>query len=141
MPVSPALEVQPLPRSKLLIVEDSVAVQERLKQLVMVDHDIVGVVSEGLEVVLIVGNLCPDILLLDISLPDLNGFVVARRLRDSGSSVKIIFVSQLFQRAYVTQARNIGASGFVYKSRMRTDLLPAIRAVAEGNVFFSSELP
>lgn len=126
-------------RLKLLVAEDCAEVQERLRLLLERDHDLLGVIAEGQEVVRRACELHPDILLLDIHLPGLNGLVIARRLRDSSAEVKILFVSQQLQRAYVEEAKRIGAAGYVHKNRMRTDLLPAIQAVSEGKLFFPAE--
>jgi DNA-binding NarL/FixJ family response regulator len=127
-------------RLKVLIAEDSPEIGERLCRLLETDHEVVGLITDGMEVLQAANRRRPDILLLDISLPNLSGFTIARRLRDSQSAIKILFVSLRFDHAYVNEAKSIGAAGFVYKSRLRTDLLPAMQAVGEGGLFFSSQL-
>jgi DNA-binding NarL/FixJ family response regulator len=127
-------------RLKVLIAEDSPDVGDRLCRLLEKDHDVVGVFGDGMGVLQAASRQRPDILLLDISLPNLGGFTIARRLRDSDSGIKILFVSLRFEHAYVKEAKSIGVAGFVYNSRLRTDLLPAIQAVSERGLFFSSQL-
>jgi CheY-like chemotaxis protein len=82
----------------------------------------------------------PDLVLLDISLPGLNGIEVARRLRRLAIPPKIVFVSQEFSSEVVVEALDLGALGYVHKLRAGSDLLPAIEAALEGRRFVSGDL-
>jgi DNA-binding NarL/FixJ family response regulator len=82
----------------------------------------------------------PDLVLLDIGLPDLNGIEVARRLRRLAIPPKIVFVSQESSPEIVQEALDLGALGYIHKLRARGDLLPAIKAALEGRRFVTAGL-
>jgi len=84
--------------------------------------------SDGLEAVLKAEELKPDLILLDIGLPKLNGIEAARQIRQLSPSSKIIFLSQETSLDVVQEALGTGASNYVYKARAQSDLLPAIDA-------------
>jgi DNA-binding NarL/FixJ family response regulator len=84
--------------------------------------------------------LHPDMVLLDISMPAMGGFSLAERIRRAWPAIKIIFVSQHSEQAYVDKAMDVGASGYVLKRNLLADLLPAIREVGAGHTFLSPQL-
>ena len=90
---------------------------------------IVGQASDGLEAVQQAENLQPDLILLDIGLPSLNGIEAARRIREVSPTSKIIFVSENSSQDIVEAALRTGASGFVVKSNAASELFPAIETV------------
>jgi FixJ family two-component response regulator len=97
-------------------------------------------VSDGLEAVQKADELKPDLILLDIGLPKLNGIEAARRIRQLSPSSKIIILSQDSSFDPDELALSTGAEGYVYKTDVRSDLLPAIEAVLRGKQFVSSSL-
>ncbi|MGD0646398.1 MAG: response regulator transcription factor [Acidobacteriaceae bacterium] len=97
------------------------------------------VVSDGLEAVENAAKLQPDLILLDIGLPSLNGMEVARRLRELAPKSKIIFLSQETTAVLVNEAIALGAWGYVYKTHAEGDLLPAIDAVLSGRRYVSGD--
>ncbi len=101
---------------------------------------IVGEVSDGAEAVRQAEELKPDLILLDIGLPTLNGIAVARQIRSFASESKIIFVSQESSPDVVQEALDLGARGYVLKIRAAIDLLAAVEAVLEGRRFVTSGL-
>ena len=97
-------------------------------------YTIVAALSCGAPVTEQAITLLPDLIILDISLGDISGFEVARRLKRAGCAAKIIFLSLHEDMDFVGAAFGLGASGFVFKSRLSTDLENAIAAVSvEGN--------
>ena len=94
--------------------------------------------SDGLEAVQKAEELKPDLILLDIGLPTLNGIQAARRIHGLVPESKIIFSTQETSEDIVQEAMRIGASGFVFKTRASGDLLPAIDAVLSGGRFVSN---
>jgi DNA-binding NarL/FixJ family response regulator len=110
----------------------------RLKQRPVLQ--IVGQVSDGQEAVRKAEELKPDLILLDIDLPTLNGIDAAREIRKLSPESKIIFVTQEFCNEMVQAAHNLGASGYVLKAEAGSKLLAAVDAVLEGRLFFSSGL-
>jgi DNA-binding NarL/FixJ family response regulator len=96
-------------------------------------------VSDGLKAIENATKLQPDLILLDIGLPSLNGVEVARRLRELAPKSKIIFLSQETTAIFVKEAIALGAWGYVYKSHAESDLLPAIDAALCGRRFVSGD--
>jgi two-component system NarL family response regulator len=84
--------------------------------------------------------LCPDVIVLDIRLPDLNGIEVAARLRNSGNTARIVALSAFSDKRFVHEMLRSGASAYVTKSAAGSELVSAIRAVASGQGYFSPEI-
>jgi DNA-binding NarL/FixJ family response regulator len=101
------------------------------------DLQVVDGVSDGLEAVQKAVELKPDLILLDIGLPILNGFEAARQIRKLVPESKIIFVSQESSADVVQEALSLGAYGYVVKTRAGSDLLAAVEAVLLGKKFVS----
>ena len=104
------------------------------------EAQIIGEASDGLEAVQIAQDLRPDLILLDIGLPTLNGIEAALRIRRLSPDSKILFVSQQSSPDLVQAALDTGALGYVVKSDAAGELLPAVEAVLRGKVFVSSSL-
>jgi DNA-binding NarL/FixJ family response regulator len=95
-------------------------------------------VSDGLEAVQKAEELQPDLILLDIGLPNLNGIEAARRIRKLSPQSKILFVSQESSADVIEEALSLGAMGYVIKAHAGSELLVAMEAVREGIQFVSS---
>jgi DNA-binding NarL/FixJ family response regulator len=102
---------------------------------------IIGQVSDGLEAVQRTQQLQPDLVLLDIGLPTLNGIEAARRILEVFPGSKILFVSENRSLDIAEEALSTGAAGYVIKSFAASELLPAVKAVVEGKRFLSASLP
>jgi DNA-binding NarL/FixJ family response regulator len=101
---------------------------------------VIGEVSDGLEAVQKAQELQPDLIVLDIGLPKLNGIEAARRIRKLSPKSKILFISQESSADVVQEALSFGASGYVLKAAAGSDLLAAVEAVRQGRQFVSSVL-
>jgi DNA-binding NarL/FixJ family response regulator len=101
---------------------------------------VVGEVTDGSKAVQETKELKPDLILLDIALPNLNGIEAARRIRQISPGTKILFVSQNNDADVVQAALSSGGRGYVLKADAGNELLPAIEAVLSGNRFVSSRL-
>ena len=101
---------------------------------------IVGEVTDGFEAVQKAQQLQPDLILLDIGLPTLNGIEAARRIREVSPKSKILFVSENRSWDIVEEALRTGAGGYVVKSDATGELLPAVEAVLKGKQFVSASL-
>jgi DNA-binding NarL/FixJ family response regulator len=104
------------------------------------EFDVIAEAVDGLEAVQIAQQLQPDLILLDIGLPRLNGIEAARRIREVSPTSKILFVSEHRSREVADEALRSGASGYVVKSTVASELLPAVRAVIQGEQFLSENL-
>ena len=127
---------------RILIVDDFEDWRRKVRQLLQErpELQVICEVSDGLEAVQKADELKPDLILLDIGLPKLNGIEAARRIRQLSPSSKIINLSQDNSLEVVQVALNTGAQGYVYKTDVQSDLLPAIEAVLRGKQFVSSSV-
>jgi DNA-binding NarL/FixJ family response regulator len=106
----------------------------------MLDLQVVGEAVDGLEAIQIAQELGPDLVLLDLGLPSLNGIEVAYRLCKSVPDTKVLFLTQEEDAEVAREALTNGAKGYVLKSDAGTELLPAIEAVLRGEAFVSSQV-
>jgi len=124
--------------SRVLLADDHPEVLEKVAELLRADFDIVGFAYNGAQAIEAATTLNPDVLILDISMPLLNGIQVASRLRETGCKAKVIFFTRSTKmRNYVEAAFSFGALGYVLKSRLVTDLIPAIEQALQGGRFTS----
>jgi DNA-binding NarL/FixJ family response regulator len=122
---------------RILVVEDNSFWQEIIvRKLQEQDNlQVTAIVADGLEAVHNAEELQPDLMLLDIGLPRLNGIEVAKRVRKLAPAVRILFVSADSCSDIIRDALRIGALGYVHKPNVGSDLLPTIQAVLEGEQF------
>ena len=104
------------------------------------EFDIVGTAENGKRAVDLTSRLSPDVLVMDISMPVLNGIEAACRLKELGSRAKVIFLTINGDAEFVDAALSAGALGYVLKPSLATDLVPAIWAVIEGDTFISPSM-
>ena len=130
----------PTSRTRVLIVEDFAQWRHVYRSALEehVEFEVIGEVSDGLAGVHEAQRLQPDLILLDIGLPTLNGIEAARRIREVSATVKIVFVTENRAVEIVQEALNTGACGYVVKSDVAGGLLPAINAALEGTRFVSA---
>jgi two-component system response regulator DegU len=128
--------------NRVLVVEDFQPFRCFLSSLLQEKSDFEGVyeASDGVEAVSRARELSPDLILMDIGLPGLNGIEAARQIQQYLPSSKIVFLSQENSAEVVQEALSFGALGFVHKSRAGMDLFPAMSAALQGKQFISSGL-
>jgi DNA-binding NarL/FixJ family response regulator len=124
-------------RPRVLVADDHRAMLDSLVRLLTREFDVVAAVSDGTAAVAEAEQLEPDLLVLDIAMPGLNGIAAAARLKEQGSRAKVVFVTNMRDREFVQESLALGDVGFVVKDRLVADLLPAIRHVLAGQTFVS----
>src|SRR5580765_3583952 len=124
-------------QKRILLVDDFPPILTAVAELLGDEFAIVGMVSDGPAALRAAQALAPDMIITDISMPDMTGIDLAKELRLRGSEAKIIFLTVLDDSAVVAIAAAAGVSGYVLKARMGSDLLPAIRDSLSGRVFVS----
>lgn len=124
-------------RVRILIADDHRAMLETLVGMLSSDFDIVAAVGDGLAAVTQAEHLEPDLLVLDIAMPGLNGIAAAAQLKRRGSTAKVVFVTNMRDREFIQESLTLGQVGFVIKDRLVADLLPAVRDVLAGKSFVS----
>jgi DNA-binding NarL/FixJ family response regulator len=102
--------------------------------------EVIGNVADGLEAVQQAQQVQPDLILMDVGLPTLNGIEAARRIREVAPTSKILFVSENRSVEVAEAALSTGAGGYVVRSDAASELLPAVTAVLEGKRFISARL-
>ena len=119
---------------RVLIAEDHETVREGLKLLVESQEDMLvcGEAGNGREAIRLAQELLPDVLLMDISMPELNGLKATAKLKRIAPGIKILTLSRHTDEAYLHELLQAGVSGYVLKQSASTELLRAIRAVANG---------
>jgi DNA-binding NarL/FixJ family response regulator len=126
-------------RITVLLAEDHQIVREGLRALLQHESDIevVGEAETGRQAVALVKKLCPAVVVMDIAMPRLNGLEATRQIRKAVPDTKVLILSAHSDDAYVEQAAELGAAGFLLKQTSSHNLAMAIRAVRQGNTFFS----
>ena len=130
-----------LNRTRVLLADDHEAMLDRVKRLLEKELQVVGIVRDGQAALEAVAELRPDVLILDISMPVLDGLQVALRLKPKKSKVRIIFLTVHEDPDFASEALATGALGYVVKPHLATDLLVAINEVLAGRTFVSPSIP
>ena len=127
---------------RLVLADDHGVVREAIAALLAKEagFEIVGEAGSGREALDEVAAKSPDILVLDVALPDMSGIEVARRLRDTGSRTRVIVLSTYGERQFVEEAVKAGAAGYVSKAAAAGELARAVRAVASGKRYIAPEV-
>ena len=127
---------------KILLAEDHQTVREGIKLLVNAqpDMEVVGEAGDGELAIKEAMRLDPDIVLMDISMPNLNGLKATKKLRSISTDVKILTLTRHTDDGYLKQLIAAGANGYVLKQSAPTELINAIRTVAAGNAYLDPSL-
>ncbi len=124
-------------KTRILLADDHRGVGDFVEALLDPTFEVVGSVANGKALVAAAVRLQPDVIITDISMPILSGIKAAEKLKESGSKAKLIFLTVHSGSDFVRVCLDAGASGYVVKSRMDSDLLPAIREVLANRIFLS----
>jgi DNA-binding NarL/FixJ family response regulator len=127
-------------KPRLLIAENHPAMRARVASLLERDFDVVATVAGGLAAVEAASRFLPDLVILDVSMPTLDGPDVARRVKAQGCNAKIVFISVSMDLNQITACLAAGGDAYVSKMRMGTDLIHAITEVLAGRRFVSPDL-
>jgi DNA-binding NarL/FixJ family response regulator len=127
-----------LQKPTVVIADDSSEILSVTTEILSRQYSVVGRVLNGKLAVDAVLNLRPDVVVLDIQMPELDGIQAARRLQAAGATAKVVFLTGLEDADYVSHVLNLGPYSYVFKTRCHADLPLAIAAALEGKVFCSS---
>ena len=125
---------------RVLLVDDNGEMLTDLRDELSAEFEIAGTADNGEEAIREVLRLDPDVIVLDVTMPVMNGLQVASSLRDMHRRTKILFLTIHEEPEYISAAFSVGACGYVTKRRLASDLALAIRAVSVGRNFLSPSL-
>jgi DNA-binding NarL/FixJ family response regulator len=127
-------------KPRVLLADDHRVVAEGLRGLLEPQFAVVGIVGDGRELLTATKTLDPDVVVLDVSMPALNGIDAARVLRDAKSRAKIVFLTMHREVAYAARALEAGASGFVLKHSAPSELVTAIEEALKGRTYITPQI-
>jgi len=127
-------------RVRVLLADDHRILAEGLRSLLVPEFDLIGVVEDGHAMVEAAKALKPDVIIADISMPQLNGIEALEEVRKFSPNVRVIFLTMHRDVAYARRALEAGAVGFVVKHAALDELVLAVRAAAQGRIFVTPAL-
>jgi DNA-binding NarL/FixJ family response regulator len=127
-------------RPRILIADDHKLMAELCQKILESEFDVVGTVADGRELVRTAVKVNPDVVLLDIGMPLLNGLDAGKQLRDLLPTVKLVYVTMVTDPEVALEAFHRGASGYLLKTCAAAELVPTVRAALRGNTHLSPDL-
>jgi DNA-binding NarL/FixJ family response regulator len=125
---------------RILLADDHKEIRDKVRRYLEAEFDVIDAVENGRALLDAAAKLDPDICLLDISMPVLDGIETANQLKESGSKAKVIFLTVHEDSDFLQAALKTGASGYVIKRRMASDLHRAVKEALAGRIFISSSV-
>lgn len=127
---------------KIFVCDDHNLVRQGIVALLNkeTDFEVIGEASDGFEAVRLAKKLNPDIVIMDLSMPNLNGLEATHQIKRDASHVKVLILTQHENEEYVMQIIKVGASGYVLKTSVSDDLIKAIKEIQKGEKFFSPSI-
>lgn len=128
---------------RILVADDHALVRRSIKALLTLEDDleVVGAAENGLEAVSMAEDIEPDVIVMDIYMPQLDGIQAIDRLRQQHVEAAVVVLSSHVSATLVKQAFKNGATAYVLKRRATAELIPAIRAAHAGEIYFSAAIP
>jgi len=127
-------------KPRVLLADDHRMVAEGLKGLLVEEFEVVGIVEDGRALVAAARKLRPDVIVADISMPQMNGLDALAHLKRDNPAVRVVFLTMHRDAAYARRALEAGASGFVLKHSAPAELVLAVRAALQGRTFITPDL-
>jgi DNA-binding NarL/FixJ family response regulator len=127
-------------RTRILIADDHALIAEAFKRLLATDFDVIATVHDGRSLIQAANDLRPDVILADIGMPFLNGLHAAERIRRVLPEVKLIYVTINQDPNIVAEAFRLGASGYLLKTSVASELVRAIQYVVQGKRYLSPSI-
>ena len=127
-------------RPRVLLADDNKLLVERVAELLASSFDVVGTAEDGQALVSKALRLTPDVIVVDITMPILTGIEAVRQLRNAGLDAKFVFLTIHNESEFLEACLEEGAVGYVLKTQMKDDLIPAIHAAVAGKLFVSSAM-
>lgn len=129
-------------KTRIALVDDHAVLRNGMKHLIAAeaDMDVVGEAEDGKDILALIAATTPDVLVMDLSMPEVGGLDSIKRIRAQNSSCKILVLTVHEDRGYLQEVMEAGALGYMLKRAAPDDLIRAIRSVAAGNLYVDSRL-
>jgi DNA-binding NarL/FixJ family response regulator len=127
-----------LNRARVLLADDHLLVINRVGALLSAAFDLVGTARSGQQLISEALRLDPDVVVADVTMPEMSGIEAVHRLRAAGSRARFVFLTIHTEAEFIDACLAEGAAGYVFKSQMKSDLIAAVRAALRGHRFISS---
>lgn len=124
-------------KPRILIADDHLLVAEGIQKLLESDAEVVGILADGRSLVRAVTDTHPDLIIVDISLPLLNGLDAAKQIKQLDPKIKILMLTMHADQAFVVEAFRVGVAGYVLKQSLSNELQHAVQEVLKGNTYIS----
>jgi DNA-binding NarL/FixJ family response regulator len=127
---------------RILLADDHEVVRDGVRALLekQVDMEVIGEASDGREAARLAEELRPDVVVMDVGMPNLNGIDATRRILAAHPQIAVVMLSMHQDESYVLRSLKAGAKGYLLKESLRSDVLEAIRAVAQGRSFLTRKI-
>ena len=127
---------------KVLVVDDDALIRDSLSLILDMEEDfqVTGTATNGQEALELCGRLQPDLVLMDVRMPVMDGVMGTRRIREQYPHVKMVILTTFKDEAYITEALKHGASGYILKSQPAESIVETLRAVARGNMVLEADV-
>ncbi len=132
--------MKPVHRPRVLLADDHLMVAEALKSLLTPEFELVGVVEDGRALIAAAEKLRPDVIVADVTMPQLNGIDALIQLRQGGDRTPVVFLTMHRDVSFARRALDAGAAGFVLKHSAPAELVTAIRAALQGKTYLTPQL-
>lgn len=127
-------------KPKIIIVDDHILVNDGVKYLLSNEYDIATQVTDGAKVIEALQRFMPDVILLDVNLPNKNGFKIAEEIKRSFSSIKIVFLTMYSEANFIEKAKLIEVHGYMLKYSTKEELIECINAVLADKIYYDPKL-
>lgn len=127
---------------RILLADDHAVVRDGVRALLEKhpDMEVVAEAADGREAAQLAAELCPDVVMMDIAMPNLNGIDATRRILAAHPQIAVVILSMHQDESYVLRSLKAGAKGYLLKDALRSDVLDAIRAVVQGRSFLTRKI-
>jgi DNA-binding NarL/FixJ family response regulator len=131
----------PCNRSRVLLADDHTLVADLCKRLLEPEYDVVGIVKNGRAMIQAAAELKPDVIVVDVAMPILNGLDAGQRVKIFWPAVKLVYLTMNLDPEVAVEAFRCGASGYLLKTCASSEMLVAVREVLNGKSYLSRTLP
>lgn len=124
---------------KVLLVDDHLPLRDEIAKIIKRDEsfEVIGVASNGRESIEKARSLHPDMIVMDVVMPEMNGIEAAKLILDKSPDIRILVLSNYTGKRLIQAAMDVGANGYVRKDHAAEDLIPALRTLAEGGEYIA----